>query len=396
MLQDLTFPDIGRFTWERLYRHRGFKNLLKLEADYAGNLALEISRKSDGVFLWVDLVTKSLLEGLTNADRVVDLQRRLEELSGDLEALYAKMFESIDWNYRERASRYFQISAVATGNLSALTLYFADEEDPMLVFKTKPRSLTDEMTLASYQAIKTRLAGCCKGFLQIPNPAPLEHFESSLLGDPPFGGNDDCPSDTYNFNNDDGKGLKPTSESHAPAELDLHPQNSSDRGPHDTAALSEANRKVTYIHRTAKDYLESAGMKAKILSMPPSGFEAPRFVLNAQLLILRSLPRGVPQMTLWEVIENFLAFAALAESQLRHAITEYVDGLDRIATEMFREYNLCEENQCWTDTRWNHKVARNETGFLALVAEFKLPLYIKTKIDSGGCNWYLKGWKVLK
>ena len=384
MLQDLTFPDIVRFTWERFHSHRGFQNLLILEAEYAGKLALEISRKADGVFLWVHLVTKSLLEGLTNADRVADLQRRLEELPGELEELYAKMFESIDRTYRERASRYFQIAAVAAGHLSALTLFFADEEDRMRAFNARPRPLTEEMTLASCQTIKTRLAASCKGFLEIPNPAPLEHSEGSLLGDPPFGGNEGCSSDTYTFHNDKGKGLAPDFGSHAPAEPDPRALNNWTRDPDDIVAIAEANRKVTYLHRTAKDYLESANMKAKILSMSRSGFEAQRFVLNAQLLTLRSLPRrSITRMTLWEVVNNFLGFAALAKSQLCHAFTEYVDELDTIATEMFREYNLCEENQCWADTRWNQETPHYESGFLALVAEFKLPLYLKAKIDSG-------------
>jgi hypothetical protein len=32
-LQDLTFPDIVRFTWDKLHGHKGFQNLLALEAD---------------------------------------------------------------------------------------------------------------------------------------------------------------------------------------------------------------------------------------------------------------------------------------------------------------------------------------------------------------------------
>jgi len=61
------FPDIVRFTWDKLHGHKGFQNLLALEP---GNMILEDAGKSTGMFIWVDLVSKSLLKGLTNADAV--------------------------------------------------------------------------------------------------------------------------------------------------------------------------------------------------------------------------------------------------------------------------------------------------------------------------------------
>jgi hypothetical protein len=129
MLQDLTLPDIVRFTWSKLHNHRGFKVLLAMENEYAGDLIMKISKKAECVFLWVDLITKSLLEGLANEDRVADLERRLEELPGDLEELYKKMFDSIEPFYRHKASRYLQIARAAAGKLSAPAIFFSPTKE---------------------------------------------------------------------------------------------------------------------------------------------------------------------------------------------------------------------------------------------------------------------------
>lgn len=65
-LEDLTFSGIQQFVAAKLHESAGFKELDRQEPEYARNLVKEIVAKSSGVFLWVDLVVKSLLNGLTN------------------------------------------------------------------------------------------------------------------------------------------------------------------------------------------------------------------------------------------------------------------------------------------------------------------------------------------
>jgi hypothetical protein len=84
ILQDLTRNDIKIFAHDSLYNHPRFSRLLSLEPERTPMLVTEIVDKASGVFLWVYLVVRSLMEGLTNADRMIDLGRRLEELPDNI------------------------------------------------------------------------------------------------------------------------------------------------------------------------------------------------------------------------------------------------------------------------------------------------------------------------
>jgi hypothetical protein len=83
-LQDLTFEDIRRYTTDVLGNNDRFRHLTMREPLRAPALVEEVVMKADGVFLWVKLVIKSLLSGLSNRDTILDLQRRLHLLPADL------------------------------------------------------------------------------------------------------------------------------------------------------------------------------------------------------------------------------------------------------------------------------------------------------------------------
>ena len=53
--------------------------LTKLKPEAAAIFVKEIVTKANGVFLWIQLVVKSLLNGLKNRDDISDLRQRLEE-----------------------------------------------------------------------------------------------------------------------------------------------------------------------------------------------------------------------------------------------------------------------------------------------------------------------------
>ena len=94
LLQELTGGDI------QLY----FKNTLKIglrNAPHARNnpccddLVTEIVSLAEGVFLWVYLVIKSLLRGLSNNDDISELQERLRNIPLDLKEFLKRMLDDI-------------------------------------------------------------------------------------------------------------------------------------------------------------------------------------------------------------------------------------------------------------------------------------------------------------
>ena len=86
-LQDLTYNDILQYTQDKLNEHSRMTQFREMDPENAAGLVDEIVSKASGVFLWVMLVVKSLLDGLTNRDRISDLQKRLRLLPSDLKDL---------------------------------------------------------------------------------------------------------------------------------------------------------------------------------------------------------------------------------------------------------------------------------------------------------------------
>ncbi|KAI4866864.1 hypothetical protein F4820DRAFT_446561 [Hypoxylon rubiginosum] len=109
MLHDLTQADIDHYIFSKFNANKGFVKLQQREPGYSKELQANISEKAEGVFLWVRLVAQSLLEGLTNGDRIHDLQSRLEELPRNLEDLFENILANLDPRYLEQASELFQI-----------------------------------------------------------------------------------------------------------------------------------------------------------------------------------------------------------------------------------------------------------------------------------------------
>lgn len=107
LLESLTYSDIVQYISNKFHENRRFVVLKRQDRRYAQQLIDEIAKKSSGVFLWVILVVRSLLKGFSNADRIMDLQRRLLELPADLEELFTNMLDSIEPLYKEHASQLF-------------------------------------------------------------------------------------------------------------------------------------------------------------------------------------------------------------------------------------------------------------------------------------------------
>lgn len=95
-----------------------------------------IVSRAQGVFLWVFLVVRSLMEGLTNADRITDLERRLRSLPTDLEAYFRHMLENIEDVYVQQTVQTFSVALYAVEPLSLMTYAMMDEieENPIQLY----------------------------------------------------------------------------------------------------------------------------------------------------------------------------------------------------------------------------------------------------------------------
>ncbi|KAH7166479.1 hypothetical protein EDB81DRAFT_943351 [Dactylonectria macrodidyma] len=112
-LEDLTRPEMS------VYVHKELKPF-NASGEISSSLLEELTRgllyKAQGVFLWLFLATRSLINGVQNRDDEGTLLQRFKELPEELEDLYADMWKRLKGNnsvYRETAARYFRF--VVTG-----------------------------------------------------------------------------------------------------------------------------------------------------------------------------------------------------------------------------------------------------------------------------------------
>ncbi|KAH6888167.1 hypothetical protein B0T10DRAFT_574190 [Thelonectria olida] len=151
-------------------------------------LKKDIVNHSDGVFLWVYLVVRSLLEGLTNRDSVDELRDRFLELPTDLENLYQHMWDRIPKRYQAQAARLLRLLATGTADGARTSLLglglqedFSDDAiDNLPIAPLQEQDVSDRMA-----SMKTRLASRCIGLMEVYHSKALwvDKFTPSLDSD---------------------------------------------------------------------------------------------------------------------------------------------------------------------------------------------------------------------
>lgn len=145
-------------------------------------LVREIVSRACGVFLWVILAVRSLLEGLRNEDSIRDLLLRLEELPADIEELYRLMWAKTKPLYRQQAAQMFQLCrAHGMQQLRTLTIAFADDDYPDAAVYAPVREMSLDEQERICQAMVRRLNSRCCGLLEVHF---LRQYGSGFLPDP--------------------------------------------------------------------------------------------------------------------------------------------------------------------------------------------------------------------
>jgi len=237
ILQDLTRADIEHYIRTMFYGHSRFVQLEIRDPERAQQICKDVATKSSGVFLWVRLVVQSLLSGISNGDRISDLDARLDALPQDLEKLFHKMLMSIEApdcpTYIEHTSQLFQIFRTAD-KIDIFKLSLADEHDERVLFEDSCNLTPEEMSWR-IQDMTRRLNSRTKGLLEVENWSRLMVLTGSLLE----------ISSTTEF---------------------------------------KKRNKVQYLHRTVKDFIEKPDTWAWITGQCQSSFDPQVSLCKANLL----------------------------------------------------------------------------------------------------------------
>lgn len=164
-LQDLTENDIRLFVSRMLSKNRRMRKLQNDNPAKAAELIIDLVEKADGVFLWVDLVVKSLLDGLQDRNTLADLSKRVELSPSKLRDLYTDMFNSIDPTYHSECSRVFQVFR-ATLTPDILFLSFSNYVDTSTATKHLIRPLLEAESKERRDYLEVVLKTRCAGLLE--------------------------------------------------------------------------------------------------------------------------------------------------------------------------------------------------------------------------------------
>jgi hypothetical protein len=195
-LQDLTYNDIKHFVSNKFDLSPAFGILQEYDPHSAELLRNEIIEKAEGVFLWVEIVVRSLLFGIRNQDDIVILRQRLTSMPQKLEDLYHHLLGLIEPVYLMWASKAFQVVRAAQElrfdesvalsrreeertSLNISTFFFAMNENVNFevsngfsiiekVSSIPTHAITQGYLLAKCAAIKTHLTARCAGLLEVP------------------------------------------------------------------------------------------------------------------------------------------------------------------------------------------------------------------------------------
>ncbi|KEZ38893.1 hypothetical protein SAPIO_CDS10206 [Scedosporium apiospermum] len=266
-LQDLTRGDMWKYADTILNQREEIDvsddihdDLLPSQRQFPSRIIDDLVWKAEGVFLWLQLVTRSVARGWANGDTEEEIESRISVLPGELSGLYSDMWKRLNEDslvYRRTAAEYFNLV------LAAATF---DGAGPVAT-TSHTRYRGGKLDLFQFMAMMT------------------ESFGPGVLGDI----------------------RNPVDESY----IDGICQEAADSIRKRCAGLLEVRAtiprsecsnivryhiysKVSFIHRTAYDFLMDSEEGRKILSFDPSPSEARYLRLaNGELVSSRFLPHSL-------------------------------------------------------------------------------------------------------
>ncbi|KAF2853440.1 hypothetical protein T440DRAFT_505771 [Plenodomus tracheiphilus IPT5] len=326
-LENLTHNDIKVFVTSKMTASPGFRALQDLDAQISTTLIENVCRKSSGVFLWVSLVTQSLLDGLSEGERLSELQDRLDSLPSDLEKLFENILGRLDRKHFERAAQFFEMVRVSLRPLLLLDMSFADEDDLDLVNNVPRGPLSASQMTSRAELMRRRINACCKGLLE--------------------------------------------AKSNKRTQL--------------------ADTEVGFLHRTVKDYLEQQDTAAKLYAAIKPTFNVNLRLCNSQLLSLKHQNQELlTNDILWRSVSYAIEYAIRAYPTDSERQVSLLNNLDKVATGLTttplhdgRTYLQQSSLPSQEATHWTWtKVKCPEPSFLGLAAQLGLTGYVFQMLQS--------------
>ena len=309
-LQDLTRSSISTYLRDNLYRAPWSKRFLEADPPKTKRFLEQILEKAQGVFLWVKLVVKDIMKGLARHDSWAMLHERLDQLPSDIGKIYERMWSRYKTDlklYMEHAKLCFLM--ILHREMSLLQFTIATNAD------LRRRCLDDNAVidlrevLECCETTRIHVLERCAGLLEVNHLSkdPNRRYSSS---DPFF----HCkyPSDWASDSDEDDK----KSDTSADFTTSDHYQ----------AEEMQTETTVSFIHRTARDFVSRALTGDEESSNSFLRLDAPCYELTSRYALWRLDPCAVE----WFDLEIELRFIHRPLTELaKDALYEQLNTLQR-------------------------------------------------------------------
>lgn len=168
-MESLTRNDIKEYIYDVIGSHDYMKILAGSGVQSPNILTNKLIEKASGVFLWVILACRSILDGFAAYDTIAELCRRVDDLPPELEDLFVHMLNSVDRRYHEQTAKTLKIlytRKASNDHLATIELAFFDRNGMDSVSNNPLESITAHEAHKICSAMMARLRSRCGGLLQ--------------------------------------------------------------------------------------------------------------------------------------------------------------------------------------------------------------------------------------
>jgi len=167
-VERFNLKDIQMFVHQKLQSSRGFREFQATKHGLALQIQRDIVSKSNGVFLWVDVVIGLLEKCFEQGAKPHEILKLVSGLPPKLTALYDLMWERTDEKYRQDAAHYYAVmEAFARNSMTpyCLTLYFGDDDVDINDFQEP--TITSDFIRNAVASVNRLLSSRTGGLLEV-------------------------------------------------------------------------------------------------------------------------------------------------------------------------------------------------------------------------------------
>ncbi|KAF4826608.1 Vegetative incompatibility protein HET-E-1 [Colletotrichum tropicale] len=357
-LHFLTHDDIVKYVNENLYNHPRMVQLAIQAPKESYNLIEEIVEAAQGVFLWVRLVLRSLLEGFQNHDAIDTLTERLRELPSDLENLFRVMLERVPQRYKQAMSKAFQLMRIAAEiqyrakkqdksmmmcevrPLTALGLKFA-LLDAKTVLQAESSQILVERASEEIHSVAAQIRVSCSGLIELRN----------------YSG-------------------------YAPSDLPLESEVITRAGKGISSAIANDldDPETHFIHRSVTEYLFKEDVWDLILTQAEKDFQAWAALLQSLVMQAKKCPYRAHEKhynkSPWDMVSTAFEIARTMEQE--HG-TDQLDMLNALETALNTRCGL----EWWDTYQEDYKrPVKWHDDFFAITVRYGLRHYVQSRLRS--------------